>query len=137
MNPFSEDIKDLLVAGSVGVLHPNASAGDYAISIGHEPAKPDRSITLYDSGGFDPEYIMDGTTYRQPTVQARIRGREGEYLDAYAKAEEVLNTLDRLAPQTINGAQYSGIWAVGDIARLGLDKQNRPLFTINFRTMRT
>lgn len=136
MNPFSVDVKDLLVAAGVGVFYPNAADGQWHIAIGWEPPSPDKVITLYDTGGFDPEYILDGTTYRQPTLQARIRSNEGGYLDAYAKAEEAVAVLDRSDPQTLNGAQYSGIWTLGDITRLELDDNNRPLFVVNFRTMR-
>lgn len=133
MNPVSQDMKDTLVDAGVGTF---AATSGWAIYISREPSSPDEVVTLYDSGGPEPDYLMDGTDIGRPNMQARIRGAPGGYLDAWAKAKEVVDALSRLSPQTINGTWYAGVWQQTAITALQYDDSNRPILTVNFRIRR-
>jgi len=129
MNPPSQDIKDIMVAtSSLGLTF----ATDLFIS--EMPQTPDECVCVYDTGGDDP-----GTefTYERPTLQVRVRGARGGYLNAHGLAQEIRDVLNGQHNYTINGARYIGIWAVGDIIFVGYDDNHRPELTVNFRLHRT
>jgi hypothetical protein len=129
MNAPSEDVKDMLEAeSSLGLTF----ATDLFVS--DTPDSPDECVVVFDTGGEDPAAQH---TYEKPTVQIRVRGRKGDYLNAYALAGDVKNVLHGLTDEVLNGARYIGIWAVGDVLFLGQDDNKRPLLTINFRLHRT
>ena len=133
MNPQSEDLKDILVNAGVGTF---AATSGWGIYISKEPASPDTVITLYDTGGSAPEYLLDGTDMFRPNLQVRVRGEPGGYMEAWSKAKEVVDALARLEPQTINGTFYAGVWQQTDIAILQYDDNDRPILTVNFRIRR-
>jgi hypothetical protein len=84
MNPVSEDVKDILVANSVGVF--NATTG-WGIFTNYRPQKPDTAIIIYDLAGRD-EPTMDKThVVRYDPVQIVVRGLES--LAAYSKASTI------------------------------------------------
>ena len=102
---------------------------DWAIRIGKEPTSPDRSITLYDTGGDpNPKFLLD-----QSTIQIRIRGAKQDYQITYLKALDIKNQLLSFPKQIVNGTLYIGIWPMGDIVYIGHDDNDRPLFTSNWR----
>lgn len=127
--PVSIDVKDVLVSAGVGVF---AAVTGWSINIGTEPVSPDTAITVYDTGGADPDpkWLLEF-----PTFQVRIRGSEGGYVLAYTKAKEIKDALLGFPTQVVNNTVYAGIWAVSDITHIGAD-QERPIFVINFRTAR-
>lgn len=129
MNPPSEDIKDILAAASALAL---TFATDLFVS--EMPATPDLCVTIYDTGGFDPDVNF---VYDRPTVQIRVRGDRGEYLVAHGLAQTIRDLLSGEHNYTINGARYIAIWAQGDIISVGYDDNHRPILTINFRLHRT
>ena len=125
----SIDMKDVLVTDGVGVF---GGGGVWSIYIGTEPATPDQVITLYDTGGTDPNprLLLDFQTF-----QVRIRGLTGDYQITYEKAEEVRDSLLALPAQVINTTRYDGVWQVGDIAFIG-PTETRPTFISNWRVIR-
>ena len=127
MNPPSQDISDILVGAGVGTFGTD-------LFISKEPDSPDACVTIFDTGGFDP---VANYVYDFPTVQIRIRGGKMEYQTAFAKAQDVKDTLHGLSGETWNSTKYVGIWAQGDIIFVGYDESNRPVLTVNFRVHRT
>ncbi|MHA1809369.1 MAG: minor capsid protein [Candidatus Heimdallarchaeaceae archaeon] len=125
MNPPSQDFKDILVDASIGTFGTD-------IFIGKEPDSPNACVTLYDTGGFPPQ-VNNKLDY--PTVQVRIRGEVRGYQNAYAKAENIKDALHAQGNITQGSTKYS-IWCMSDILFIGYDDKDRPLFTVNFRTMR-
>lgn len=123
----SEDIKDLLVAAGVGIF---AAETGWSINISKEPTKPDTAITIYPTGGTDPnpKFILD-----HPSVQVRVRGGIKDYNAGYAKAQAIKDALLGLPSQTVDGTVIVGVWMISDIAFLRYDDNDRPLFTTNWR----
>ena len=125
MNSPAQDVSTLLVAASLSLtLGTNLFCFE-------EPDSPDAVVTCYDTGGLDPE---PGYVYLKPTVQVRIRGskKTTKWATAYTLTEGIRNALHGVQNQTVGGTKYIQILAQGDILSLGVDDNNRPLYTINF-----
>jgi len=122
----SEGIRIILENANVGKFN---DATDWNINIDNEPDSPDRCITIYDTGGqpSNPRWLVN-----YPNVQIRVRGNQAEYVQTYAKAEEVKNALLGILSQTINGENWVSVSQIGDINSIGKDANRRPLLTLNF-----
>ena len=128
MNPPSEDIKDLVTqSNGIGTFGTD-------VFIAFEPPSPNKSVTIYDTGGFDPDLAID---IEYPTVQFLIRGEVGGYVDAYTKGQTIKSLLHGAHQEILNGARYMLIRCISDILFLGLDDKNRPKFSLNISIMRT
>lgn len=106
----------------------NEGYGELAngIYVALEPSKPDECITIYDTGGLDPD--TDDQNLFNRTIQIRIRSND--YLDTYSKLEDIRDLL-------INGsiAGINDVWMQGDILYIGRDDNDRHIFTTNFRLL--
>jgi hypothetical protein len=131
MSAPAKDVRDILVAAGVGQVGGSAAWG---IFYPNEPDAPTEAITLRDTGGRDPEYLLDDSTLAYPLVQVRVRAQD--YDTGYAKAKEIEAALGGRAPETVNGTPYAGFWQTGATNHIGADAQERPLFTLNFRLVR-
>ncbi len=122
----AEGIKDLLVAAGVGTF---AATTGWGIFIGREPGEIDSIITIYHTGGRDPnsKWLLDF-----PSIQVKIRGDRAGYQAAHAKAIDVRDALLGLPGQDINGDRWDLVVALGGVNNLGFDEKNRPMFTVNF-----
>jgi len=127
MNSPSEDVKDILEDGLSLVFGTDLFRT-------FEPEKPDLCVTIYDTGGYDPQ---SNYVYEYPTITIRCRGNKFGYDEAYAILKDIQGALHDRHGETWNGTKYVGIWAVGDINPLGYDDSNRPLLSLNFRMHRT
>lgn len=126
------DLKDVLVTASIGTF-AGTSESAWNIYIGFEPISPPKTITIYDTGGDDPNaaYLLDF-----PTIQIRVRGPKDGYQETYSKAWDVKEALLGIDPfTTTDGTRYDGVWAVGDLIYIGLN-EDRPIFVVNFRIAR-
>ena len=128
MNAPSDDIKDILEGLSSLAL---TFATD--LFVAKRPPLPDQCVTVYDSGGYDPQ----ANDYERPTVQVIVRGLKGGYRTAYALAKSIKDELHEYANQTVNSTRYIAIYTQGDILSLGEDENGRPLLSVNFRIHRT
>jgi len=128
MNSPADDIKDILEAA--------VSSWSFGTNlfVALEPPSPNEVVSVFDTGGFDPD---SNTDLENPTVMVRVRGDRGGYTETYSRARDVKDNLHELANETWNGTRYIGIWQVGDILFIGMDENDRPVFTLNFRIMRT
>jgi len=123
-------VKDLLVAAGVGTF---AASSGWAIHVGKIPANPgavDTAIGIIQSGGLapNPKWLVD-----YPSIQVMVRGAMGGYVSARAKAQAIKDALLGIPSQDSNGDRLVQINMLGDIASIGFDESNRPLFSINFR----
>lgn len=127
MNCPARDIVTILEGSEAGI-----GTFEQTLFISREPTSPDNCITVYDTGGFDPEVGYD---YQRPTVQVRCRNKS--YEAGWTLLDEVKSILHGLNNEVVGGARYIGIWTMSDITCIGYDTNNRALFTINFRIHRT
>ena len=129
MNDPSVDIVNYLQSvSSLGLtLGDNLHSNDL-------PDQPNQCVGVFDSGGDMPavNYV-----YERPTIQVRVRGEKGDRRPANQLARNIRTELHGLSEIIQGGARYIGIWAMGDVLYLTDDKEQRPLFSVNFRVHRT
>lgn len=101
------------------------------VFVGNEPDHPDVSVTLYDTGGFEPEPDQD---MWRPTLQVRTRSRD--YGEAYQMQEAIRDLLVLPASITVGSMEYFGIFMQSDIMSLGNDGNRRARLTANYRILR-
>lgn len=130
MNSASEDIKDMLDGeSSLGLTYGTD------LFIGKEPSTPDNCVTIFDTPSFPPMRAVDPTVkYYYSSVQIRVRNKR--YLDGYAVARNIFDSLHNRAQEMWNGTLYTVIQAAGEPALLDWDGNNRPRFIINFNMNR-
>ncbi len=119
--PPSQGAKDLLAA--------HVAVSGWRIEIGAMPDKPDKIIMISDTGGQDPnpKWLLDF-----PTLQVMTRGAVGTYLDTFREAKAVKDLLLGIDAQVLNGDRWDGITQNGDLFFIGQDKNDRPIFSVNF-----
>ena len=128
MNAPSVDIKDLLEDAGEGTFAADSGWGIY---ISQEPTSPDRTITLYDTGGMQPLY-SEGEEH--PTVQVRVRAES--YPTVYGKIQAIKSHFVYNGARTINGTEYD-FWLLSDVAFLRVDEMGRTILTMNLRMRRS
>ena len=128
MTSPAEDIKALLEAESSLALDFGTD-----LFVGDMPESPDNCICVMDTGGFAPSI----GPYYHPSVQILVRGTVGSYSETIAQAQALCITLHAYYG-TPSGSSfyYAGVWSLGDPFYIGVDENNRPLFSINFRIQR-
>lgn len=134
MNPVSRDIKDLLVAQSLG---GDGGTDDWAIYRSQEPTTPNKCITIYDTGGPAPGYFydVDVAETQYPTFQIRVRAEN--YTVAYAKIEAIKNYLNSVTGWFVDTTiEYGRPFQTSDILSLGKDENQRSLLVVNFKIIR-
>lgn len=127
---MSVHIKDKLVAEAVGAY---GGIADWAIYLGKQPSAPHRCITLYDSGGQNPEPTL---LLSYPSVQVRVRGGPADYIAARDKLQliqDILLGIPSFDALDASGDRIDGIISIGDIAFLGYDETQRPEHVWNCR----
>lgn len=126
MSKPCEGIKDILQNASVG----SASSGSWLIRIGKSLDTPDQLITIYDTGGLNPnpKWLLDF-----PTVQVVVRGPKQGYEAAWDKCVQVKGALLGYESADLNGDRWVSITGMGDIGFIGYDDKDRPLFSLNYR----
>lgn len=134
VNPVTEDIKDLLVASSLGTF---AATSGWGIFLNVEPNTPDTTITLYDTGGPPPGGYANRSIH--PTLYSSflVRVRGNGYTAAHAKLQAIVRNLKEQAPFNTSGlVHYAGILRTSDILFLERDDQKRFVWVCNFQAVR-
>lgn len=126
---ISEGIKDILVESGVGIFQPDAVDTDWVIVISRQRDKPNKMITIMDTGGFAPEPGLD---INYPTIQIIVRGEPDAYVDAHAKCRQIKRFLLGRWSEVRNGDIWASIVMPNDILPLGYDGNERPEFSMNF-----
>lgn len=119
-------VKDILVSSGVGVFLP--TTGTWTVYVSKTPPEPDRTITVYDSGGTapNPRWLLD-----RPDVSVIVRGKT--YSETYDKAKQIKDVLLGRDAGTINGDRWLGIIQLAEIVFAGYDEKERPQFSLTFR----
>jgi hypothetical protein len=130
MNPVSEDIKDMIEAeSSLGLTFGED------LFIGHEPATPANTVTIYDTAGYRPQLTMDRSEiYEYPSIQIRVRNVS--YQEGWDLINDIKNSLHGRAHETWNETYYSVIRCSSDIALVDWDNSKRARFVVNFDVQR-
>lgn len=125
MTSPAHELATYLASQGVGIFAGN-DMDEWAISVGIEPASPDKVVTLYDEGGGEPD--TDDLDIFRPLVRIRVRGPKGAgYVDAYAKHEEIRDLLITPAPLITQEIYFVGLRLASDIASQGKDDNERPV----------
>jgi len=137
MNPVSEQVKDLLVAGGAGTF---AGTSGWSIYINDEPTTPDTVITIYDAGGSKPQPFADHTLYPVEDVEIQLRVRARAFLTVCTKLETCINILEGAGrfddTEGSDSVHYLMLKRSGAPIPLGKDEDERFIITQNFRVLR-
>lgn len=102
------------------------------IAVNVEPADPANVITVYDTGGQEPD--TDQMDLMQPTFQVRVRNTDPAV--CYSIQETIRNLLMLPGRVVTADSAFVMITPSSDIASLGNDDTNRFLTTLNYRAIR-
>lgn len=120
MNSPAYDIAQMI--SSISSM-PAFGTGVY---VGREPDTPDNTITVFDTGGFEP---LVTSFYEKPTVQVRVRNKS--YSIGYQLLDEIKQSLHGSYTNEEGGLIYA-ILVMADITGLGYDTNGRALLVLNF-----
>lgn len=104
------------------------------------PDTPNQAVALFLTSGEEP-YVKKSsaeTAYDRPGLQVRVRGGVRDFEGAIAKIQEVFEALHANEP-TPGSGDKTIIYLYGTNSAplpLGLDENDRPGYTWNFRTYR-
>jgi hypothetical protein len=102
------------------------------ISVHAEPAAPDNVVTLYDTGGLEPD--TDQLDLMRPTFQVRVRNMDPAA--GYVKQEQIRDLLMLPGRVVTADSTFVMITPSSDIASLGRDDNDRFLTTLNYSAIR-
>jgi len=127
MNATYYDVAQLLADNGLGTLGVDLFGGEWGA--------PDAQVLCLEGVG-TPSDIKD--TYEQTSVQILVRGeKRARDHDVYAVARAVSLFLLGLSDcVTVNGTDYKGFEEGSNIAPLGMDTNERFMYSLNFYTYR-
>jgi Bacteriophage minor capsid protein len=101
---------------------------DWACYVGKLPDGPSKCIAFTDTGGLpsEPRLLLD-----YPTVSVMVRS--SDYVSGYNKIKDIREAILGAPEQVQGGDQWMGIVAIGNMAFIGYDPKDRPMFSANFR----
>lgn len=105
---------------------------DWSVAYSREPVSPDNAITLYDTGGSEPD--TDELDILRTSIQ--VRGRGIDYTECYAKMEEIRDLLILPAPLITGGSHFIGVKMTSDISTLYYDEKERAILIANYEAER-
>lgn len=128
MKSPAHDLALFLATAGVGAF---GGAAAWCVGVAAEPEAPAEAITLYDTGGGEPDTDQLDA---MPSFQVRVRGPV--YATAYSKQEAIRDLLLLPEPITTSESRYL-IQMSGEIASIGRDDSNNFLLVANYRARRT
>ena len=129
MNTLSIDIKDFIIGDS------STFGLEFAdnLFIAREPAKPNNTVTIFDTPGSPSELNMNKGVYYYDSCQLRIRNVS--YEDAMSLGMSLMEYFNGKSHETINNTYYSLIQASTPVV-LEWDDLNRVKVIININVQR-
>jgi hypothetical protein len=100
----------------------------WSISVNREPVEPIKTLSLHDTGGEG----LDTDELATTISAVQVRTRANDYLENYAKQEEVRDLI------AINNEILDNwlVFMTSDIASLGIDENDRTILISNYRIRR-
>lgn len=138
---FLDQIADWLINQGVVDAGPGGPTG-WQVFKSYQPPSPDQTVTLYETPGEVPEIITDissESAYDFPGLQVRLRGTSMQYSAMRAQFQKIYKALHEQEPTPVAGQNiFITLYSVNSGPMpMGLDEENRPEATWNFRTMRS
>ncbi len=127
-NTILEAIGNYLVAQGQGTLGTN-------LFLSRMPETPDACICIYEGEGGLPEFTMGNTILDNPAIQIIVRGTREDYVTTRDKAQTIRLLLSQLANQTLSGVTVLRVSPIGSVLPMGLDKNDRPMVSTNYRAI--
>jgi hypothetical protein len=121
----AQDIATYLAAQSVGTFGTN-------IFVSREPPEPNECVTVYDTGGLEPD--TDDLNLLRPKFQVRVRS--ATYEGGYTKQSLIRDLLILVAPIKTANSVFVAIMVDTDFISLGRDDKDRYTSTMNYRAIR-
>lgn len=141
MRSVSEDIKDNLVADSIGVFGGN-DASNWNIHINVEPSSPDQAISIYDVTS-PPSTRFHNTKRPLKHTSFLVRVRGSTDTAAQNKATEIEDYLDQKSRWTVSGPDsadpdytYKTVICDSSPFFLEQDENNRFIWVANYTAHR-
>lgn len=118
------DVAQLLATEGIGTYGTN-------LHLAKDPGgTKELSITVYDTtgGAPNPKFARDF-----PNIQILVYSPEQDYVTGWSKCEEIKEFLLGTTTQVIGTDCYFAFNMRSDIHHIGVDQENRFIFTMNFR----
>jgi hypothetical protein len=119
-----DDVYNKLIADAIA-----GGATGWACYKGYAQPKPDKLVTIIETGGIDPINVMGGLDAGRPSFMVMVRGEAHDYTQVRAKIEAIGAALHFY---TVNG-RFMAI--SGSFVPLGEDENGRHSITLNFDTI--
>lgn len=126
-----DEIGSLLA--TAGVATTGASSTGWTLKYRGLTPEPARQVVVIATGGLPQEGIAP---IDRPTVQVLVRGSSMDGSVLEAKVGAVVTAVNR-RDGVVNGWPYVDIQKEGDVLYLGLTDNQRPLYSVNFWTVRS
>lgn len=103
--------------------------------LGILPETPDAVIGIFEYAGSPPVEVFDdsGASLDVPSVQVMVRAGRNDYVAGRNKMVAVRNALVDIANETIDGLRILRVAQLSSINALGMDKNDRPVFTMSLQ----
>lgn len=105
-----------------------AATSGWGIFIGAMPASPHTAILVNSTGGRNP---FPHLLLNFPSIQVVVRSSSNGMDAAYDKISACVDALLGMASQSVNSDVWRSCTQMGDIAFLGYDENQRPLYSAN------
>lgn len=125
-----EAVADKLNSASVAVTGTN-------LFIGIMPNSPSLCLAVYEYAGTQPLEVMqdDTATLERPSIQVISRGDRNDYPSARTLMKNARDALTGVVDETISGVRFLRINQISSINAVGLDDNDRPLFTLSLQAV--
>lgn len=116
--------------GAKSLIAAHVIISGWTTEIGVMPKTPDKVIMISDTGGPtpNPKWLLDF-----PTIQVMVRAGTNGYLIGWAEAKAVKDILLGCDSRNVNDDRWVAVNIASDLAFIGRDENERPLFSINFQ----
>lgn len=131
-----ESIGDYIQTNSTSALGATLTLGTN-LFLSTMPESPDSCVSIYEFEGIPPIDTMGAGGFRidTPNLQVLCRATREDYPTARNRAQDIRILLSAITEQSISGIHIMRVQSNGSVNPLGLDSNERPLVSVNFRCM--